>query len=221
MTIEQKIKYTIIDEYPLFRVGIGNFLSEYTWFEPVDAFGDLRSALNAKKADNPDIIITELVVQRVNILSVVAELCRRFAGCRVLVYTQYGYDIEKLKKYGVHGCLPKTADEELADAILTIVNGGTYFKMMPGPDREPSPKHHYTDDISIFNTFTSRQLQVARLINQHLSSAQIAEKLNIKLRTVQTHRKHIRKKLNKETNKEFYDCLQHYFSYTGAYELQE
>lgn len=220
MTIEQKIKYTIIDGYPLFREGVNTYLSEHG-FTCIDAFGDLRAAMNSKIAAYPDIIITELVVKHTQMLTVIPELRRRFAGCRVLVYSQYNCGINELQKAGVHGYLQKTEAEELVEAMFAIAGGDTYFKMVPGPGIDPSPKHHYTDDFSVFSTFAPRELEAARLIDQHWSCRKIAREMDIQLATAKTYRRNIKRKMNVKSNKEFYDRLRSYFTYIDAYALQQ
>lgn len=102
--------------------------------------------------------------------------------------------VRSLINSGANGYLLKNADKvEFRMAIDKVLNGGRYFSSeiteslaFPSSDESPELK----------NVLSEREIEIVQLIAQGLSSQQVADKLFISVRTVETHRKNILSKLN-------------------------
>jgi len=108
-------------------------------------------------------------------------------------------DINKMLDVGISGYVLKNAgNQELIDAIRKVAQGKMYFsddvteEMVKNKHTKPEKKEDQP-------TLTDRELEILKLIVQELSNAEIADKLYISERTVETHRKNMIRKFNTKT----------------------
>jgi DNA-binding NarL/FixJ family response regulator len=101
------------------------------------------------------------------------------------------YVIEKCREAGVMGFLPKSIDrDKLMEAILSATKGKTSF-----PELKNAPKSNVSMSNKL-DVLSKREKEIALLISEGLTSAQISEKLFLSLLTVNTHRRNLLNKLN-------------------------
>jgi DNA-binding NarL/FixJ family response regulator len=173
------------------------------------AFKDGKSGLDFCLKDPPGLLIVDLYLPGMHGLEVVREVRNKLPNTRILVLTGHpdGDLPARLISQGVHGFVDKSAPlNYVLQAIESVVAGGMFFAAhIPpkatagsgGPKVEPSIKTGpATTSVNAVETLSARELEVARLVAEGYSSKEIADRLELSVRTVEKHRANIMDKIN-------------------------
>jgi DNA-binding NarL/FixJ family response regulator len=174
------------------------------------AFKDGKSGLEYCLKEPPGLLIVDLYLPGMHGLEVVREVRAKLPNTRILVLTGHpdGDLPARLISQGVHGFVDKSAPlNYVLEAIESVISGGMFFAAHippkasgPGgaqpPKVEPSVKTGPpTASIEAVKTLSARELEVARLVAEGFSSKEIADRLNLSVRTVEKHRANIMDKI--------------------------
>jgi len=174
------------------------------------AFKDGKSGLDFCLKNPPGLLIVDLYLPGMHGLEVVREVRAKLPNTRILVLTGHpdGDLPARLIAQGVHGFVDKSAPiNYLLQAIESVVAGGMFFaahvppKAPSGagdqPTVAPSVKAGpQTTSVGAVQTLSGRELEVARLVAEGFSSKEIADRLELSVRTVEKHRANIMDKIN-------------------------
>jgi DNA-binding NarL/FixJ family response regulator len=173
------------------------------------SFKDGKSGLDFCLKDPPGLLIVDLYLPGMHGLEVVREVRAKLPNTRILVLTGHpdGDLPARLISQGVHGFVDKSAPlNYVLQAIESVVAGGMFFAAhIPpkatagagGPKVEPSIKTGpATTSVNAVETLSARELEVARLVAEGYSSKEIADRLDLSVRTVEKHRANIMDKIN-------------------------
>jgi DNA-binding NarL/FixJ family response regulator len=174
------------------------------------AFKDGKSGLDFCLKNPPGLLIVDLYLPGMHGLEVVREVRAKLPNTRILVLTGHpdGDLPARLIAQGVHGFVDKSAPiNYLLQAIESVVAGGMFFaahvppKATSGagdqPTVAPSVKAGpQTTSVGAVQTLSGRELEVARLVAEGFSSKEIADRLELSVRTVEKHRANIMDKIN-------------------------
>jgi DNA-binding NarL/FixJ family response regulator len=189
----------IIDDHPLIREGIAGALGDWNDFRLCGSAAGVYDGLQLVVDRQPDIAIVDIGLQDGDGLDLTRRIRSRSPRSRVLLTSVLNETIyaEQALAAGANGFISKSSGlEELRDALQCVLRGGTYLsKEMQERLRGPVDRYNegQSDPIS---RLSMRELQVFKLIGEGKSTAAIAEHLNISVKTVETHRAHIKGKLN-------------------------
>lgn len=186
-----------MDDHPVVRMGISAALKRNQGFEVVGEACDGDSALQTARDLLPDVVLLDIDLPGRNGLSVAEALRSELPQIKVVILSMFsseGYVMQALKS-GVQGCLPKGSSmEELSRAVQSVSGGDVYFsedvarvalgRMVRNGQNVPSP-----EDL------TQREREVLVQIAEGLSNKEIASALNLGVRTVETHRDRLMRKL--------------------------
>ena len=189
-----KIKIAIADDHQLFRNGLRALLQAEEDFEVAGEAESKESLLHLLKQTCPDIVLLDISLpdgSGLDILSIVKKDYPHVKCIMLTMHEEIQYVKESLKK-GAFGYLLKDSDEkELKEAIYAVSEGKRHFKNkisdllledMSGPEN-PSP------------ILSEREIEIVKMVADGRITKEIAEKLYISVRTVETHRSRIMKKL--------------------------
>jgi two-component system response regulator NreC len=162
--------------------------------------------LETLKSQPVNILIVNIHNLDTTILNLIAQISLTISKTRILVISAANSDEMVLKtiKAGAKGYLAKEADRnELIEAIYTIRNGFDYYSKsithllinkyitrFKSEDKMPKAE---------IENLSARQVEILKLWGENYTNKEIAEKLFISLRTVETHKNHIMQKLNLKT----------------------
>jgi two-component system nitrate/nitrite response regulator NarL len=196
--MKNRIKLMIVDDHPIVRRGIGMCLARQPQMEIVGEAGDGREAMRLARELQPDIMLMDIDMPEMNGL-VVADLLRReLPKIKVLIlsmHTNKEY-VLRIIQCGARGFVLKEAPtEELVHAIESVSAGEAYFssdvarvalnQFVRGNGEAPGAPR-----------LTNREREVLVQIADGKSNKEIACQLDIGVRTVETHRERIMRKLD-------------------------
>ena len=190
-----EIKLIIADDHELFRNGLAELLRKHDDIKIVKSVGDgiefmelINSQLEA------DIVLLDITMPKMDGFQVLKELKTLNSDIKPIVISMHndGNYIAKCAKMGAFGYLLKNTDEaELILAIRSVYNGKKYFS---AEISEKMINFMSTQSISE-NVLSNKETEVLGLIAKGLTTKEIAEKLFVSSRTIETHRANILKKL--------------------------
>jgi two-component system, NarL family, response regulator NreC len=159
--------------------------------EVVGEAGDVASAVEAVGRLRPDVLVLDLHMPGEPSLPAIARLRQDHEDTRVIVLTAQrdpSFAAEALR-LGAAGYLPKeAAEDQLLEAIRVAAKGGTYLEPQLGARLAASAAATPPE-------LTDRELEVLRLIARGLTNREVAERLFLSVRTVETHRARLQRKL--------------------------
>ena len=195
-------RVAVIDPTPLLRCGLRSFLKSQPDLRPTIEAGSPSEALPRMKTERPDLIICELLFSGdETIFDFIKQLHRQIGRIPLLVFSHFNERLlaNRVLHAGAQGFLMKSASEsQLKLAIRQLLSGKGYLSrdMTERTIRSLSEPDQRVHDGEHLRDLTNRELQVLDLIGSGLSSKETAATLHISLKTVETHRSHIRSKLS-------------------------
>ena len=186
------VRILIADDHPLFRRGVRDLLEAegYSCIEAVDGV----EALDQIRKEQPHIALVDLAMPRVGGLEVIAEAIRWPDAPRFVILTLYddSHLIERAFDLGTSAYLLKeNAEDELLRCLDSVSAGRRYLSHSIAQ----SPGAHCGGPDTQMSLLTPAEKRIVRLVAGYKTSREIAELLNISVRTVQNHRAHIAEKL--------------------------
>lgn len=175
------IKIALVDDHQMFLDGMAAILAQENNIEVSFIEKTAKGALEKLNTTIPDLIISDISMPEMNGFEFIKIVKKKFPEIKVLIVSMYK---SHQSFENVEGFLLKDSDSsEFILAINTIViHGKKYF----GTEKK-------TEDDFIFNKsiLSEREKEIIRLISDELTTDEIAEKLFLSKRTVETHRKNI------------------------------
>jgi two-component system response regulator NreC len=166
-------------------------LEEEPGFEVVAEAEDAEGAIRYLRGHKPGVLILDLNMPGRPSLEAIGDMQEASPGTKIVVLTmqQEPAFARRALQQGVLGyVLKEAADDELVQAVRSAAAGETYLQPALGAKLAAEPKSAASD-------LSERETDVLRLIALGHTNAEIAEKLFISVRTVETHRAHIQQKL--------------------------
>lgn len=190
-----EIKIIIADDHQLFRNGLEELLRKYEDIKIVKSVADGFEFMQlAKSWLEVDIVLLDITMPNMDGFQVLKELKTLDSNIKPIVISMHsdGNYIAKCAKMGAYGYLLKNTDEsELILAIRTVNKGKKYFSAAIA---EKMINFMSTQSVSE-NLLSNKETEVLGLISKGLTTNEIATKLFVSSRTIETHRANILKKL--------------------------
>ncbi len=191
-----KIKITIVDDHKIVRQGLKSLLIGCNSIQVIESVGTAKELFNHLQQTIPDIIILDIGLPDISGIDVLKKLYNDEINVKTIILSAYGTEenISNAIIAGASGFLPKnTSREEFINAIKIVHSGDVYF----GENISNIIYKNYVSSIKNKNKtiLTNREIEVVKLICTGLSYKEIANILNISVRTIETHKKNIFDKL--------------------------
>ncbi|MDF2636902.1 MAG: nreC [Pelosinus sp.] len=198
----KKIRIIIADDHAVLRSGLKALLHCYSQFEVIGEAGTGLEAVNLVSKQQPDVLILDLSMPDMSGVDCIKEIRSRRVACPILVLTMYDDEefIKEVMRSGANGyVLKRSADTELMEAIKRISEGKKYLNESISQtliDTLLRTTNEEYDSDDPYKMLSGREREVLRYLAQGYTNTEIAEKLFISPKTVDTYRSRIMKKLN-------------------------
>jgi len=193
------ITIVLADDHAVVRSGLRLLLDGEEDIEVVALAGTAEDALRYVRGHKPTVLVIDLNMPgEVSTLEAIAEMRHTLPETRIVVLTMQEdprFAREALRNGAAAYVLKEAADEELVQAIRLAAEGGTYLNPRLGAALAAEPSGPP-------GGLTTREAEVLRLIALGHTNAEIASQLYLSVRTVETHRSHIQRKLGLSTRAE-------------------
>lgn len=193
------VRVMLVDDHAIFRGGLKALLSETGEFEVVTEAGDGFEALRKVSETPIDVVVLDLTLPGLPGIRVAEELGKTHPHVPIVVLTMHEdvYYLRELLRVGARAfVLKKSTGRELIRALRSVLRGEVYIDPSLGDlDWEELQTWRKLGGPAGLETLTPREREVCRLLALGYTNAEIAERLCISPRTVETHRTHITAKL--------------------------
>ncbi|WP_053184385.1 response regulator [Pseudomonas thivervalensis] len=191
MTPPPVIRVALVDDHSLVRDGIKALLAVMPQLDVVGEAENGAQALEMVGRCQPDLLLMDIGLKDKNGLELTRLLGKQYPSLKILIlsmYDNYEYVSESVRA-GASGYVLKNApSREIIAAIEAIISGSTFYSA--------EIAQRLATDPSTDNELTPRESQVLYQMVQGLNNKEMARELDISVRTVETHRLSIRRKLN-------------------------
>jgi DNA-binding NarL/FixJ family response regulator len=194
-------KVLIVDDHQMFIDGLKSLLRKQDVFiVTAEALNGL-DALKIINEQHIDIVISDISMPVMSGIELTKKIKEKYPEIKVIIvsmHNEYSVVSEIIMAEAEGYILKNTGKSELYEALTKVANNGTYFSSDVLSVMMKSVKPEKKNDDPVV-TLTEREIEILRLIAAEFSSEQIAEKLFISKRTVDTHRINILAKTNSKT----------------------
>ncbi len=191
------IKVLLVDDHPLVLEGIAAIIGTYSHIDVVGAAASAKEALYLAEKTEPDVTMMDINMAGTNGLDAIELFKEQHPKTRIIMLSMHDNReyISTSVMYGASGYVLKdVSTNEIISAIEAVAAGGTYFSSGVS---DVLLKHEQAQKST--GPLTTREQAVLILVAEGKSSKTVGETLQISTRTVETHRKNIKKKLSIST----------------------
>jgi len=199
------IKLIIVDDHQIVRDGIKAMFIASKTIKVIGEASGYEELVKLLEKIKPEIIILDINLPGKNGVEITHELKANFSEIKILILSA-NTDEESIIgaiKAGANGFLPKdTSKEEFISAINLVYNNEDYFGEKLSKIIYKSYVQHVKSKSIADDSLSEREIEIVKLLADGLFSKEIADKLFISSRTVETHKNNILSKLNLKNNVE-------------------
>jgi DNA-binding NarL/FixJ family response regulator len=195
------IQIVMADDHEIFRDGFKLMLTKLPYIKLLGEAENGKELVELVEKTNPDIVITDIKMPIMDGVEATLKIAQTFPNIGIIGLSMFDENdlIVDMLEAGAKGFLLKnTGKEKIAEAILTVHAGEPYYC--------PTTSKRLTEMIakSRFNpynqkpkvTFTAREIELIELISVEMTNKEIAEKLNLSIRTIEGQRLRLFEKMN-------------------------
>jgi len=197
---KKKSRILLVDDHSIVREGLAQLLRGEPGLTVCGEAGSAEQALDVVAQVKPDLAVVDISLGGANGLELIKNLKALLPELRILVLSMHdeAHFAERALRAGASGYVMKReARDRIMEGIRAVCTGETYVS-----DRlQKSMLHQYlhgspTGKASPISRLSDRELEVLTLLGRGLSSKDIAERLHLSQKTVDSHRTHLKEKLN-------------------------
>lgn len=190
-------KVYVIEDQTVLRELVCRLIEDMPGMELIGSSGDGREGFEACRELNPNLVVVDIMVPSLNGLEIVRQLRQQLPEVKLLIFSAYSSRdrVQAAMKVGVNGIVHKNASiDELEKGIQRVIAGESFMSsqileilrdLMLNPET--------TDSLS---RLTTREREILQLIAEGNTTKEIAIKLNISIKTADTHRTNVMNKLD-------------------------
>jgi len=202
MVTKNTLRVLIVDDHTIVRQGLRKLLEAEGDIEIVGEASDGREAVTKATDMQPAVVLLDISMPGLNGLEAVRQILKRSPKTRVLVLSMHkneAYVLQALRNGASGYVLKEAASEEIVTALRALGRGESYLS--------PSISRVVIDDYlrinsggestarSLYESLTAREREIFQLLAEGLKNHEVAERLHVSVKTVETHRAHVMEKL--------------------------
>jgi len=196
----QKIQVAVADDHQLFREGLSTIINFHPKFDIIIEANDGLDLIRKMENQPPDVVLLDLKMPKMDGIEAVEHIKVKHPAVKIIILTMHHQEdfIIHMLKLGVNAYLFKnTSSQEVCKAIEAVMLRDYYFDdhisqtMLRGLKKKNVSRPKMDDEVKL----TPREVEILELICKEYTTSEIAGKLFISTRTVETHRKNLLEKL--------------------------
>ena len=193
-------RIVIVDDHPLFRKGLQELIHSDGAFAVCGEASDAAEAMDVIRQLKPDLAIVDLSLPGANGIELIKNIRAEFPKLPILVLSMYDESLYAVRalRAGADGYVMKhEAMANVVRAIQEVFNGRPYLSpAMAAQIITKFARKSSEDEPDAVDRLSDRELEILELIGKGNEVRQIAKSLHLSSKTVETHRAHIKEKLN-------------------------
>ena len=192
------LRVVIVEDHALVRAGMRALLQKLDGIEVVSDVGDGLEAIKAVHADAPDLVLMDIAMPGLNGLDATFRIVRDSPTTRVILVSMHANEeyLRQALHTGASGYLLKGAElAELELAIRTVGRGETYLTPAVAKYAIEVYREHPEGPTGPLAKLSMRQREILQLIAEGHTTKDIAQRLNLSVKTVETHRSQLMERL--------------------------
>jgi DNA-binding NarL/FixJ family response regulator len=193
------IRVLLVEDHTLVRAGFRALLEKIEDLQVVEEVSDGRTAVQRSKDLEPDVVLMDIAMPSMNGLEATRRILQECPRTKVLILSMYTNEeyLKEALRAGAAGYLLKDANRhELESAIKSVYRGDTYLTPSMAKfavDAYCRKGEAHTGPLA---RLTGRQREILQLIAEGCSTKQIAQRLDLSVKTVETHRAQLMERLD-------------------------
>jgi len=197
---QNKYSIMIVDDHPIIREGISKIINQQPDLDVRSEASSAREAMTKLREAIPDLAIIDVSLKNTTGIELIEEIKSTFSDFPILVLSMHSESLyaERALRAGARGYIMKHEPaEEVIKAIRQVLGGKIYLSQEMSEkilDRLSGVKHSGVD--SLINSLSNRELEVFKLVGSGLKPHEIAEKLFLSVKTIETYYSRLKLKLN-------------------------
>jgi len=238
-----KVRVLIVDEHPLFSLGLSSLLKSVPGYTVIGEAASVESAIKLAEKEYPQLVTLEFHLGDENGLDLIPKLKSLNPEIVILVLSMHDerFYSERILRLGARGYIMKNAPvNDIKEAIKTVMDGKVYlseneknriFEAMTGESSRSLKalgENAQSENNSCVNSrgenereslmqkLSDRELHIFSLLGKGYSIMEIASKINLNARTVDSHKEHIKKKLRCGTSLELRQFAIEWINHTSV-----
>jgi len=193
-----RLRVMIVEDHALVRAGMRALLEKIDGIDVVAAVGDGWEAVKAVQTDAPDLVLMDIAMPGLNGLDATSRIVKESPATRVILLSMHANEeyLQQALQSGALGYLLKGAElAELELAIKTVSRGESYLTPTVAKYAIEAYREKSEGPTGPLAKLSMRQREILQLIAEGHTTKDIAQRLNVSVKTVETHRAHLMERL--------------------------
>lgn len=204
---KKRIRILIVDDHPAVREALALRIARQPDMEICGEAADMNEALRLVSETQPDLAVIDISLKNGNGIDLIKRIKDRASDVRMLVWSMHSESLyaERALRAGALGYINKDqATDKIIDALRRVLEGRVYLSDAMAERVLQRAFGGGRNDVARtpLDLLADRELEVFRLIGQGVKTAEIAERLHLSVKTVETYRDRIRQKLDLSSGSE-------------------
>lgn len=192
-------KLLIVDDHPIFRLGLTQLLGHLDDLTVCGEAADAQQALEAVRTHHPEIVLMDISMPGTNGIELIKLMLAEQPQLMILVVSIHDESLYALRalRAGAKGYVMKQqAMDNVVTALRKVISGGIYISPQFSEKLIFKVIHGSNDEQGLpLETLSDRELEILQLFGRSKTTREIADELHLSVKTIETHRIHIKKKL--------------------------
>jgi DNA-binding NarL/FixJ family response regulator len=199
---KSKTKIVIVDDHPIVRQGLAELINHEQDLTVCGHAEDAHEALGMIKESYPDMVIVDISLKETSGMELIKDIKAQYPNLPVLALSMHDESLyaERALRAGAKGYIMKVeATENVVTAIRKVLSGQIYVSdRMAAKMVRKLVGGRSQVGVSVIESLSDRELEVFQLVGRGFGTRQIAERLHLSVKTIETYRAHIKVKLDLE-----------------------
>lgn len=199
------IQVVIVDDHKLVTDCIGLFLKGAKDIKVVGVAHSGKDALAMLKNVTPEVVLLDITMPEMSGIELTDAIKKKYPDIKILILSMHSdyNNISDAIDAGADGYVPKdVSSEELVEAIETVSRGKNYFHSTISDEIVKNYANKRQKSTNLLPQLTKRELEVLQLFAEGFNNSEIADKLFLSVRTIESHKNHILQKTNMKNSVE-------------------